>query len=163
MVLFDPCAWQREAHALYRARVPLVPALITRAIRFVFGAALPHPAAIGRGTKFAYGALGVVIHKEAVIGERVEIMQNVTIGGNARTDGAPVIGDDAYIGAGAMVLGPLSIGRGGGVAAGAVVLQDVPPHSVVAGVPGRVVREGIDAKEFLFHRRNDSRYTARRP
>ena len=141
--------------------MPLLPGLITKMIHFAFAAFVPHTAEIGRDTKLGHSALGVVIHERSKIGERVEINQHVTIGGNSREAGAPVIEDDAYIGAGARILGPITVGRGSVVAANAVVIRDVQPHCVVGGVPARILRENIDAKEFLYHRRNDPLYKHR--
>jgi len=160
-MLSDPCLWQRWAHALYKAGVPLLPRLITKMIHLVLSSIVPHTAEIGRGTKLGHSGLGVVIHGRAKIGERVEILQNVTIGGNSREAGEPVIEDDAYIGAGARVLGPITVGRGSIIAANAVVTHDVPPHCVVGGVPAKILKENIDAKEFLYHRRNDPLYKHR--
>ncbi|WP_333840209.1 DapH/DapD/GlmU-related protein [Pelomicrobium sp.] len=77
---------------------------------------------------------GIVIHSKAVIGKRVTIMQQVTIGGkNLDENAAPVIEDDVYIGAGARILGGVRIGRGATVGANAVVTRDVPPYVTVVG------------------------------
>jgi len=130
-------------------------------IHFAFAAFVPHAAEIGRDTKLGHSGLGVVIHGRSKMGERVEIFQNVTIAGDSREAGEPVIEDDAFIAAGARILGPITIGRGSVVAANAVVIRDVPPHCVVGGVPAKILRENIDAKEFLYHRRNDPLYKHR--
>jgi serine O-acetyltransferase len=84
--------------------------------------------------------LGTVIHARAVIGDRVVIGPGVVIGGRSHIFEVPVIEDDAEIGVGAKVLGPVRIGRGAVVGANAVVLDDVPPGAVVVGIPARVLR-----------------------
>ena len=98
--------------------------------------------AIGPGLVLSH-PFGIVIHADAVIGTHVRIRQNVTIGNKgpmAMRDGVPVIEDDVDIGAGATILGPVRVGRGAVIGAGSVVLADVPPGSVVAGVPAEVKR-----------------------
>jgi serine O-acetyltransferase len=90
----------------------------------------------------------------AVIGDRVHIDQGVTIGGNATSEGVPRVEDDVYIGAGAKLLGPILIGRGSVIGANAVVVKDVPQRSVVAGVPAVVIREDIEVRNYLYHRRS---------
>ncbi|MGH8641296.1 MAG: hypothetical protein ACRET6_06270 [Burkholderiales bacterium] len=83
---------------------------------------------------------GIVIHADTVIGHRVTIMQQVTLGAKDRgVHVAPVIGDDVYIGAGAKVLGAIRVGRGAVIGANAVVTRDVPPHCTVVGA-NRIVR-----------------------
>jgi serine O-acetyltransferase len=90
-------------------------------------------------TAFFPHLTGVVIHQDAVVGERCMIMQQVTLGQTAGP-GAPVVGDGAYIGAGAKVLGPVRIGRGARIGANAVVLQDVPDGATAVGVPAVIRR-----------------------
>lgn len=100
-----------------------------------------HPAAeLGAGL-FMDHATGVVIGETAVVGENVTIMHGVTLGGNGkeRGDRHPKIGDGVLLSVGAKVLGNIRVGQGARVAAGAVVLHDVPPHVTVAGAPARPV------------------------
>jgi serine O-acetyltransferase len=99
---------------------------------------------IDRTTRVGVGlhvvhAQGVRVHPEAVIGERCGIMNDVTIGTTRGTPGAPTIGDDVFIGAGAKILGPVTVGNGATVAANTLVITDVPPGATVIGVPGRVL------------------------
>lgn len=91
----------------------------------------------GRNMKLPHPT-GVVIHADAVIGDDCMIMQQVTIGQLA-TGGAPTIGSRVYIGAGARVLGPITIGDGARIGANAVVLCDVPPNATAVGIPARIV------------------------
>ena len=101
-----------------------------------------HPAAkIGRRVCIDHGH-GVVIGETAEVGDDVMIYQGVTLGGTGKDVGKrhPTVENGVMIGAGAKVLGPITIGRNAKVAAGAVVVKDVEPNSTVVGVPGEVVR-----------------------
>ena len=98
---------------------------------------------IGRGADFGPGfvlihSLGVVINGAVRGGANVKIEHQVTIGAERRQ--SPVLGDEVFIGAGAKIVGPVTIGDGARVGANAVVVSDVPPHTTVVGIPARVVR-----------------------
>lgn len=100
-----------------------------------------HPAArIGKGILIDHGT-SVVIGETAVVGDEVSMLHEVTLGGTGKEGGDrhPKVGRGVLIGAGAKILGNISIGEGSKIAAGSVVLHPVPPHSTVAGVPARVV------------------------
>jgi serine O-acetyltransferase len=100
-----------------------------------------HPAArIGRGI-FLDHATGLVVGQTAVVGDDVSILHGVTLGGTGkeRADRHPKIGNGVLIGAGAKILGNITVGHCSRIAAGSVVLQEVPPKTTVAGVPARVV------------------------
>jgi serine O-acetyltransferase len=108
----------------------------------VFGVDI-HPAArIGRGIMIDH-AHSIVIGETAVVGDNVSMLHSVTLGGTGKEDGDrhPKIGNGVLIGAGAKVLGNIEIGHCTRIAAGSVVLHDVPPCKTVAGVPARVVGE----------------------
>lgn len=103
-----------------------------------------HPAAtIGKRLFIDHGT-GVVIGETAVIGDDVTIYQGVTLGGTGHDTGKrhPTIGNGVLIGSGAKVLGPFMVGDNSRIAAGAVVLNEIPPDSTAVGVPARVVRQG---------------------
>lgn len=132
----------RLARWLHLRRVPLLPWLLRALNRIVFGVVLPPSAQIGKDVLLSYQGLGIVIHRRAVIGDRVVVGTGVTIGGRSGHAQVPVIEDDVLIGTGAKVLGPVRIGRGASIGANAVVLDDVPPHGIAVGIPARVVRVG---------------------
>lgn len=107
-----------------------------------------HPAAkIGRRFFIDHG-MGVVIGETSEIGDNVFIYHGVTLGGLSTKKGKrhPTIGDNVVIGAGAQILGPVTVGRNTKIGSGSVVLQEVPEYSTVIGVPGRVVFSGISSE-----------------
>lgn len=106
----------------------------------VFGVDI-HPAArIGTGVMIDH-AHSIVIGETAVVGNNVSMLHSVTLGGTGKEDGDrhPKIGEGVLIGAGAKVLGNITVGHHSRIAAGSVVLVDVPPCKTVAGVPARIV------------------------
>jgi serine O-acetyltransferase len=139
----------RVANALHRRNVPVLPKLVSYLNFLLFNSAIPAATTIGAGTRFAYGGIGVVIHKDSVIGRDVTIGQGITIGGRSRHRETPIIGDRVYIGAGARVLGPIKVGEGSIIGPNAVVLADVPPRSIVVGVPARIIRTDIEIEDYI--------------
>jgi serine O-acetyltransferase len=113
-----------------------------------------HPAAkLGRGIMIDH-AHSIVIGETAVVGDNVSMLHSVTLGGTGKEDGDrhPKIGDGVLIGAGAKVLGNIKIGYCSRIAAGSVVLQDIPPCKTVAGIPARVVGEaGCDQPSLMMN------------
>lgn len=130
----------------YRKRIPVIPTLVRNLIFLLFNSYIPSSAVIGEGTIFAYGAIGVVLHTNAIVGKGCVIGQGTTIGASeafvsSQTNKCPNIGDNCYIGAGAKILGDVRIGENCQIGAGAVVLKSVPDNSVVVGAPARIVGE----------------------
>ena len=110
-----------------------------------------HPAAtIGEGLFIDHG-VGVVIGETTEIGDNCTLYQGVTLGGTGKEHGKrhPTLGNNVMVGAGAKVLGPITIGDNARIAAGAVVLEDIPADSTAVGVPARVVRIGGKRVEDL--------------
>lgn len=138
----------RVGHWCHQRRIPILPRLLHRLLFLLFNSSIPMSAEIGEGTVLCYGGMGVVLHQHCRIGRNVVIAQQVTVGGRSRRGAVPVIEDRCYIGAGARILGPIRVGAGSVVGANAVVIEDVPPCSVVVGVPARVVRSDIDILEY---------------
>lgn len=141
-------ALYRFGHWCYRRRIPFLPALVYRLIYVLHHAVIPMSVEIGEGSELAYGGLGTVLHERCKIGKFVTIGHQVSIGGRSRRWGVPIIEDRCVIGAGAILLGPISIGAESVVGANAVVLEDVPPKTVVAGAPATVVRKDIDIMDY---------------
>lgn len=134
-------SWYSVARKCYLKHIPLVPQIIKVLIRILWGGGVvPYQCQIGKGTVFAYQALGVVLHKRAVLGEGCRIQQNVTIGGTSGKEDVPVLGNRVQVGAGAMVLGPIHVGDNAIIGANAVVTKDIPANAVVAGVPAKIIR-----------------------
>lgn len=108
----------------------------------IFGVDIHPGAKVGQGVMIDH-AHSIVIGETAVVGDNVSMLHSVTLGGTGKEDGDrhPKIGDGVLIGAGAAVLGNISVGRCSRIAAGSVVLETVPPCKTVAGVPARIVGE----------------------
>jgi serine O-acetyltransferase len=130
----------RIGNFLYRKKIPLIPNILKIIIFLLFNSIIPFTAKIGAKSRFAYGAIGVVIHSQSVIGDRVIIGQGVTIGRQLDPAGVPKIGNDVYISAGARILGNISIGDNVIIGANSVVISDIPGNCIAAGVPARVIR-----------------------
>ena len=112
-----------------------------------------HPGAkIGRRIFIDHGT-GVVIGETTTIGDDCTIYQGATLGGTGKDHGKrhPTIGNNVMIGAGAKVLGPMKIGDNSNVAAGAVVLSEIPPNSTAVGVPARIVKQDGKRIDRLDH------------
>lgn len=130
----------RVAHALWNRGQHVLALALQSRISEVLAVDI-HPAArIGKGVLLDHGT-GVVIGETAVVGNRVSMLHGVTLGGTGKAcgDRHPKVQEGVLIGASATILGNITIGRGAMVAAGSLVLKDVPPHSMVAGAPAKVV------------------------
>lgn len=143
-MILDACmnaiTFYRVSHWLYVKRVPVLPLFIKYLIFILFNSVIPYSCVIGTGSRFAYGAIGVVLHSRSVIGRNVIIGQGVTVGRQLDPEGIPSIGDNVYISAGSRVLGGIEVGSNVIIGANSVVIKNVPSNSIVAGVPARVIR-----------------------
>ncbi len=140
--------WHRVAHRLYRRRHFLIARFISQVARFFTGIEIHPGARIGKRLFIDHG-MGVVIGETAELGDDVTIYQGVTLGGTGKERGKrhPTIGNGVMISAGAKVLGSICVGDNAKIGAGAVVLHEVPPNTTVVGVPGRVVvQDGMRVK-----------------
>jgi len=137
-------AFHRVAHRLWNLGWTTLARFVSHVARFLTAIEI-HPAArIGPGLFIDHGA-GVVIGETAEVGENVTLLQGVTLGGTSlkREKRHPTLGNDVVVGAGAKIIGAFKIGDGSRIGAGSVVVREVPPNSVVVGVPGRVAyRDG---------------------
>ena len=133
---------------LYRHRVPFLPDVVKLLIFLLFSSTVPYTVEIGPRSFFAYGGIGVVLHKRCRIGSDVIIGQQVTVGGKSGATQPPRIGNHCYLGPKASILGDIEIGDYVIIGANAVVLASVPSYTVVAGVPARVLRTGISVDEY---------------
>lgn len=137
--------WHRLAHFFYKHNRKFIARWISQCVRFWTGIEIHPGAQIGKGLFIDHG-MGVVIGETTIIGDNCTIYQGVTLGGTGKEKGKrhPTLGDNVMIGCGAKVLGPFTVGSNSKIAAGAVVLSEVPPDSTCVGVPARIVkREGV--------------------
>lgn len=130
----------RVAHWLWNQDRKALALFFQNCIACEFGVDIHPAASIGRGILLDH-ATGIVIGETTVVGNNVSIMQSVTLGGTGKEEGDrhPKVGDGVLISAGAKVLGNITIGCGAKIGAGSVVLQDVPEHTTMAGVPAKIV------------------------
>lgn len=138
----------RIAHSLHHAGIPVVPRLVSHFNRFMTGIEIHPGAKIGRKLFIDHG-MGVVIGETAEIGDHVTLYQGVTLGISHTRDVRslrgkkrhPTLANHVTVTVGAKILGAITVGEGAIVGAGSVVVKDVPAHTTVVGVPGRVVVE----------------------
>ena len=137
---FHAVTAHRLIRPLYRAGIPILPRFLSQLVRFATGIEIHPGATLGRGVFIDHG-MGVVIGETAEVGNNVTLNQGVTLGGTSleRTKRHPTVEDDVIVGADALVLGAIRVGRGSKIGAGSVVVKDVPPNATVVGIPARVV------------------------
>lgn len=143
----------RMAHALARIGVPFFPRMLSEIGRFLSGIEIHPDARLGRGVIIDHG-IGTVIGQTAILGNDVILYQGVTLGGTELDRGKkrhPTLEDGVVVGAGAKVLGNITIGHNSRIGANSVVIDDVPPNTTVVGIPARVVTKGIRTGEELSH------------
>ncbi len=122
------------ANRLWVRRVPFIPRLLMLLIRVLWGSFIPYQTQIGPDVSFGH-KMGIVISRGARIGARVKIRHQVTIG-----SGGAILEDDVQVGAGAKILGNITVGKGAKIGANAVVVEDVPPYSIVVGIPAKKIK-----------------------
>lgn len=129
----------RIAHWFWTHRMCWIGRFISHIGRWISGIEIHPGARIGEGFFIDHG-MGVVIGETAEVGRNVTLYHGVTLGGTSWKKGKrhPTLEDNVVVGAGAKILGPIRIGAGTRIGANAVVVKDVPPDSVVVGIPGRV-------------------------
>ncbi len=139
----------RIAHFLWQHNFKLIGRMVSALSRFLTGIEIHPGAKIGRRLFIDHGS-GVVIGETAEIGDDVLIYQGVTLGGTSlrKEKRHPTIEDHVMVSAGAAVIGPVRIGRGSRIGAGAVVVSSAPPYSTIVGIPGKVI-EGESTRQDI--------------
>ncbi len=130
----------RLAHRLHERGLPMLPRLISHLNRFLTGIEIHPGARIGEGLFIDHG-MGVVIGETAIIGDSCSLTQGVTLGGTStkREKRHPTLGNNVQVGAGAVLMGAITVGDNARIGAGSVVVTNVPPYATVVGVPGHVI------------------------
>ena len=142
----------RKAHWFYKHNMKFLARWISQSSRRRTGVEIHPGAQIGQGLVIDHG-MGVVIGETTIIGDNCTIYQNVTLGGTGKDHGKrhPTLGNNVLVGSGAKVLGPFNVGDNARIAAGAVVLSEVPADSTAVGVPARIVRIAGQKIDQLDH------------
>jgi len=147
--------WYRFGHWIYKENAPQflrLPMKVMHVAGHKFFEAflqmrLDPNAEIREGLFMTHGG-GIYLHPDVVIGRNCSLAHHVTIGASAMgRQGVPRIGDNVYIGTGAVIIGKIRIGDGAKIAANTLVINNIPPGATVMGVPGRVVMRGIQTQE----------------
>jgi serine O-acetyltransferase len=145
-------ALHRLSHRLWRLEVPLLPRLMSQLGRWLTGIEIHPGARIGKGVFIDHG-MGVVIGETAVVGNNCLLYQGVTLGGTGKVHGKrhPTLEDNVVVGAGAKVLGAITVGASTRIGAGSVLLRNVAANSTVVGIPGRVIHQSGVKIDPLAH------------
>ena len=132
--------WHRVSHLLWRIHLKWLAQVVAHLSRLLTGIEIHPGAQIGRRFFIDHG-MGVVIGETAVIGDDVTLYHGVTLGGTSWSKGKrhPTLGNNVVVGAGAKVLGPITLSDGARVGSNAVVVKDVPENATVVGIPGHIV------------------------
>ena len=150
---FYALLFHRVSHWLWNHSLKLLARMNSNLARFITGIEI-HPGATFGKRVFIDHGMGVVVGETAIVGDDVLIYQGVILGGTSteKTKRHPTIEDGVIIGAGAKVMGNITIGKYSKIGTGAVVLKDVPPESTCVGVPGRIVKhKGVRKRVDLDH------------
>ena len=142
------------SHALFKAKIPFFPRMVSEFSRFITGIDIHPGATIGKNLIIDHG-MGTVIGETCIIGNDVIIYQGVTLGGTELKHAKrhPTLEDHVVVGAGAKVLGNITVGTGSRIGANSVVIEDVPPNSTAVGIPAKRVRQGVAPGEELSHQK----------
>ncbi|MEI6110127.1 MAG: serine O-acetyltransferase [Cyanobium sp. ELA712] len=145
-------ALHRLSNRLWRLEVPLLPRLISQFGRWITGIEIHPGARIGKGVFIDHG-MGLVIGETAVVGNNCLLYQGVTLGGTGKIHGKrhPTLEDNVVVGAGAKVLGAITVGANTRIGAGSVLLRNVAADSTVVGIPGRVIHQSGVKIDPLAH------------
>jgi serine O-acetyltransferase len=149
---FHALVMHRISNRLWRLGIPLLPRLLSQVGRLFTGIEIHPGARIGQGVFIDHG-MGVVIGETAVIGDHCLLYQGVTLGGTGKQHGKrhPTLKENVVVGAGAKVLGAITVGANTRIGAGSVLLRDVASDSTVVGIPGRVIHQSGVRIDPLAH------------
>ncbi len=133
--------FHRMAHALLKMKIPFLPRFLSQLGRHITGMEIHPGAKIGKGLFIDHG-MGVVIGETSVLGDNVTLFQGVSLGGTGKERGKrhPTLGNNVVVGAGAKILGNITVGDNVQVGANAVVIRSVPPDCTVVGIPGKIAK-----------------------
>lgn len=147
-------ALHRVAHFLYQEKIPFLPRFVSELGRWLTGIEIHPGAVIGSNLIIDHG-MGVVIGETTIIGNSVILYQGVTLGGTStqREKRHPTLEDGVVVGAGAKILGNITIGRNSRVGANSVVIETISPGSTVVGIPGKVIARPVEQGRELDHSR----------
>ena len=139
---FQAIFMHRLTHKLWKLKLPLIPRILSQINRSLTGIEIHPGAKIGKKVFIDHG-MGVVIGETAEIGNNCLLYQGVTLGGTGKSHGKrhPTLEENVVVGAGAKVLGSITVGANTRIGAGSVVVRSVKENSTVVGVPGRVVHQ----------------------
>ena len=139
---FQAIFLHRFTHKLWNLKLPLIPRILSQINRTITGIEIHPGAKIGRKVFIDHG-MGVVIGETAEIGDNCLLYQGVTLGGTGKNHGKrhPTLKENVVVGAGAKVLGSITVGANTRIGAGSVVVRSVQGNSTVVGIPGRVVHQ----------------------
>lgn len=140
---FHALFWFRISHVLYNKKLFFLARFISQVNRFLTGIEIHPGAVIGKGLFIDHG-MGIVIGETAEVGDYCTIYHGATLGGTGKDTGKrhPTIGNNVLISTGAKILGPFKVGDNARIGANAVVLNEVEENTTVVGVPGRTVKRG---------------------
>lgn len=147
----DAIKLYRIGNWCYKKKLPVIPNIIHKLIFLVFNSHIPSSCTIGKETRLGYGGIATVLHSNCIIGDNCIIGSGVTIGGNKANESVPIIENRCYIATGAKIFGEITIGEGSFIGANSVVTKDIPPKSLVAGIPGKIIKENININDYSVY------------